>query len=198
MNKASHSTNVKYYAVTHLNSKYFQKSTFFLYPLLKIPKTIIPKVTYLTWEGHYTLEDKVFICVFKKFKKTAELEIERKHLFNHPLYVDYYELEDGDMVYVFSFKQHEKIIDTFIKGRYSKFSQNIKERIISFYKPNGNTIKFINSYLHPNVYYNNYSELLNVPVDLLEEVVELIDKPNLQKEHLTSNVKLLVPTLLTK
>lgn len=186
-----YSTNSRYYAITHLNSKYFQKSTFFLYPILKIPKTIVPKGTYLSWEDHYTLEDKVFICVFEKFGKEVQLEAERKHLLSHPLYLDYYELENEDVIYVFSFKHNDKIIEKFLKGQYSTFSQPAKERIIEFYKPSGKTIKFINSYLHPQAYYKTYSELLNVPVELLEEVVELIDKPNLEKEHLTLKVKCL-------
>jgi hypothetical protein len=47
---------------------------------------------------------------------------------------------------------------------------------------NGTVAEYMESYLYPEEYYEVYSDLLNVPISTLEEVVELCDKPDLEKE----------------
>jgi len=181
--------DVKEYKIKQLNKKYFQKSTFFLYPLLKIPKTVVPIVTYIQWDNYFSLEDKVIICKFDKFSTESEKKTEIEHLIKHPLYLDYYELEDDTLVYVFSIKSFDKVIELFLKGEYSKFPESIKERIISFYKPESVTRSYMKSYLYPEFFYEVYSELLDVPIDLLKSTKELATPPNLEKESMKIKVK---------
>jgi hypothetical protein len=176
--------------IKELNRKYFQKSTFFLYPLLKIPKTVIPVVTYLYWGDYSSAKSHpILICRFKPFTTDTERTTEVEYLIGHPLYIDYYELEDESIVYVFSLESMSSIVDLFLKGEYSKFTPPIKEKILTFYKPETSTRGYMKSYLYPQNYYETYSKFLNVSEDLLKETVELIDPPNIEKESLKLKVK---------
>ena len=66
-------------ALTSIYSKYFQKSKVFIYPLLGIKRglSVVPKETYVAWEGHYKPEDMKLICVYdyreeEEYKKIIE------------------------------------------------------------------------------------------------------------------------------
>ena len=179
------------YKIKDLNRKYFQKSTFLLYPLLKIPKIIIPIDTYLYWDGYSSEKARppILVCRYKPFTKENERKIEVDHLIAHPLYLDFYELEDGSIVYIFSLDSIPSIVELFIKGKYSKFTTPIKERILSFYKPESSTRAYMKTYLYPEYYYNMYSRFLDVSEELLKETVELTDPPNMEKETLKLKIK---------
>jgi hypothetical protein len=47
----------------------------------------------------------------------------------------------------------------------------------------------INSYLNPEIYYEQYANLLNVNEKILRDVGELCSKPDLKKENLKAKVK---------
>jgi hypothetical protein len=177
------------YKIRQMNKKYFQKSTFFLYPLLKIPKIVIPMQTYLYWDHSDYLEKTILICRFKKFTAANELKIEEANILSHPLYLNHYELEDDSIVYIFSLEQYKAMVELFLKGKYSKFSTKIKENILSFYKPESHSKSYIRSYLYPEYYYTLYAELLNVDKSILSETGELIDLPNITKEKLDLKIK---------
>lgn len=180
---------VKEYKIRHLNKRYFQKSTFFLYPLLKIPKAVLPIHTYLYWDHPCSLDKMVLICRFKKFTELDQLKAEADHLVSHPLYLNYYELEDDTVVYVFAFDNFQPLVELFLKGKYSKFPVNIKERLLSFYKPETYTRSYMNSYLYPEHFYDTYSKLLNVSESILIETEELTDPPDIIKEKLHLKIK---------
>ena len=171
--------------IKNLNKGYFQKSMFFLYPLLKISKKLLPLNTYVSWnnasEEQYTL-----ICRFKKFASPVDQELEKQHLLKHPRFINYYELEDGTCIYLFTYNdaKYKNTWDEFIKGSYSKFLPSVKTEILSFYKPGTVTYDYITSYLYPADHYNDYAELLNIPVEILKGGKELIDRPDLEKETL--------------
>lgn len=174
---------IKDYKITDLNRKYFQKSTFFLYPLLKIPKKIIPIVTYLYWND-YSTQDLVLICRYKPFNTDQERKFEVEHLISSPFYKDYYKLEDGTVVYIFSLQTIPSVVELFIQGKYSRFPTLFKERVLDFYKPETRTRSYMKTYLYPEYYYSLYSKFLNVSKDLLKEIGELVDPPDLTKETL--------------
>lgn len=174
--------------IDKLNGKYFQKSTFFLYPLLGIPKTVIPLETYLVW-NNYGVEKDVLICKYSKFAKPTELQIEAANILSHPLFLSHHTLDDKSNIYIFDLSKQGNILGLFKKGKYSKFPLAAKEKIVKFYKPGSYTASYIKSYLYPNDYYYLYSSLLDVPVKLLQEIGELTDPPNMEKETLTVSVK---------
>jgi hypothetical protein len=180
----------KEFKIRFLNKKYFQKSTFFLYPLLNIPKTILPKNTYITWEDTYGIDDLVFICKFDKFNSETQIKTEKVHLKGHPLLKETMTLEDGGTIYFFKFEKYSKLWHNFVNGKYSKISKNHKLEIIKFYKKGSFTGTLIKSYLFPEDYYADYAELLNVPLEVLMESGELADAPDLKQENL--NLKSLI------
>ena len=179
----------KDFKVKQLNKKYFQKSTFFIYPLLNIPKTIIPTLTYLSWKDEIGIKDKMLICRFKKFITKEEIDFEKEHLLNHPLYRNYYDLEDDTRIYIYDISKYNTMLSHFIYGQYSKINDEIKKKIISYYKKGAPTSILITSYLYPEEYFDTYSELLDVSVNIIKETGQLIDLPDLSKEKLMLKIK---------
>ena len=59
---------------------------------------------------------------------------------------------------------------------------------MNFFGNIGTIAEYMESYLYPEKYYEIYSELLNIPTSLLEEVIELCDKPNLKKEDFKKSI----------
>ena len=76
----------------------------------------------------------------------------------------------------------------FREGKYSKFSRLTKDIILDFFGDIGTISKYMESYLFPEKYYDVYSDILNVPISLLAETIELCDKPDLDKEDFKKQV----------
>lgn len=176
--------------IKNLNKGYFQKSTFFLYPLLKISKKLLPISTYISWSNHSDESKCTLICRYKKFVSPVDIQLEKDQLLDHPRFTSYYELEDGSCVYLFTFDdKYEKVWELFKQGSYSQFPAMIKRDILAFYRTGTSTYDYINSYLYPTEHYSEYAELLNVPVNILKETKELVDIPHIVKETLTIEPK---------
>lgn len=173
--------------ITKVNKSYFQKSLFFIYPLLSIPKKYLPQNTYLIAED-INVESRILICEYRKFQTADELKFESQYILSHPAFKECKKLENGELIYLFSFEdiEYKSFWNLFLEGKYSLFSSSAKKKILSFYKEGTTTKEYIMSYLYPEKFYSEYAELLNVSVDTLKEIGELIDKPNLKKETLNS------------
>ena len=59
---------------------------------------------------------------------------------------------------------------------------------MEFFGDTGTISEYMESYLYPEKYYEIYSENLNIPFSILEEVKQLCDKPNLEKEDFKKQV----------
>jgi hypothetical protein len=165
---------------------YFQKSKVFLYPLLGIKKGIrfVPIETYISWKNYNSHDIKNYlICVFyvdeterKEFNLFSERELESNEFFESKAHTNYLN------IIVFNLEYFKKDIEKFKQGKYSRFSPLTKKIILDFFGDIGSISNYMESYLYPEKYYDIYSEILNVPIDVLIEVEELCDKPNLEKE----------------
>jgi len=172
-----------------LYSKYFQKSKVFLYPLLGIKRgsKVVPEETFVIWNNDLTFEDMKLICLYRR-GKDQEFEQFEKLLLKHPRLCDYVNINEELVLFTFDFSDLEDDWDCFIDGKYSIMSMSVKRKIIDFFdKTSGNYI-YIESFLYPHKWFDKYSELLNIDVDILKAVGELCDKPNLEKEKLTIKV----------
>jgi len=172
-----------------LYSKYFQKSKVFLYPLLGIKRgsKVVPEETFVIWNNDLTFEDMKLICLYRR-GKDQEFEQFEKLLLKHPRLCDYVNINEEHVLFTFDFSDLEDDWDCFIDGKYSIMSMSVKRKIIDFFdKTSGNYI-YIESFLYPHKWFDKYSELLNIDVDILKAVGELCDKPNLEKEKLTIKV----------
>ena len=174
--------------------EYFQKSKVFLYPLLGIRKGIrfVPIQTYISWDNMNLNENK-FLCLYsidtqckqtlKQFEVFKEL-----HITCHSKYEQYHKINDEMHLFVFNFSHLKKDLIKFKEGKYSKFTEGTKIKILNFFGKIGTITDYVESYLYPEHFYEIYSEILNIPIETLVEVGELCDKPDLKEENFTKKM----------
>lgn len=176
-------------ALTSIYSKYFQKSKVFIYPLLGIKRglSVVPKETYISWEGHCKPEDMKLICVYDYREDEEYKKIEKNIFLEHNRLSDYTKVK-AEVVITFDFSDLDHDWFHFINGRYSQLETKIKQKILGFFDVHGGNYAYMQSYLIPEKYYDNYSEILGVDIETLKDVTELCDKPNLNKENLILDI----------
>jgi hypothetical protein len=62
---------------------------------------------------------------------------------------------------------------------------------MGFFGETGTISEYIESYLYPEFYYEDYSEILNVNINDLMNVGELCSKPDLEKEDFKKDLAIL-------
>jgi hypothetical protein len=87
-------------------------------------------------------------------------------------------------VYLFDYESYKNDWFNFILGKYSKLSNPLKKAIRLYYGENSSEFKYIESYLHPEKYFDLYAKLLNIEPAVLKQVGELCDPCNIEKETL--------------
>jgi len=165
--------------------KYVQKSNFFLYPQLGMQRGIRykPSETYIAVKDHIHPASCALICEYALFDSNAF----NNHLLKmrgHELYFDEY-MTDDYVYLVFNFSSMEPDFMSFLIGEYSRFSEPFKQKILDFFSQGDAVTEYVESYLYPELYYDEYAKILNVKESQLEAAIELCDKPDLQKETLT-------------
>ena len=175
--------------INALYKKYFQKSKIFLYPLLDIKRgtSVVPEETYLSWNELVTPEDMKLICVYHKRNDAEYINFEKNVLLKHSRLCDYTIIEDKT-IFTFDFSDLEYDWFHIVYGRYSKLSYDIKRKILNFFDPKSGNYLYVSSYLFPEKHFQTYANLLGVTIELVKEVGELCDKPNLDKEKLLLEV----------
>ena len=166
--------------------EYFQKSKVFLYPLLGIPKgqKFVPVGTYLAWEDEIHFNDMKFMCLYKQRDSKGFFKFEDKYLLGNILFDDYQKLDKTMHLYIFDYSKYPHDWRALMKGKYSKFTDRSKKIITDFFDGSGNVTSYIESYIYPDYYHEDVAEDLAVSINLLQDVWELCDKPNLEKETL--------------
>lgn len=177
--------------IKSIQSTYIQKSRIFLYPLLGIRRgvSVVPKQTYMSWDGTYKLDDYKLICNYHVRKDKEFKLFEEVKLLGNDLFDDYVELEDGSCLYIFDISKYKKQYELILEGKYSLLDNDYKKKILNFFKQNVKNHTMIRSYLYPIKYYDQYAKLYAVPVDLLKSVKELCSKPDIKKESFSINKK---------
>ena len=170
--------------------KYFQKSRVFLYPILetKTKGAVTPIQTFVSWEGRFAPADRRLMCTFYLRDDVDFKNFEKGLLFGNPLFEDFKEAPNGVGIYIFNFDKFAVDWDTFLKGKYSNFKSEAKTRISNYYNNNNANSVYVDSFVNPKKYYEIYSELLRVPVNVLKGG-ELCDKPDFNKERLKMEIK---------
>ena len=170
---------------------YFQKSKVFLYPLLGISKgsRYVPKETYMSWKDVYSIEDMKVFCLYNEKATESYLRFERTKLLRNPDFHDFHKLTTGEFLYVFDFSNYPQTWLALTNGLYSKVNEREKKKILDFFGDKSVIGQTVESYLYPEYYHQDYSELLNVGIDLIKDVHEVCDKPNKEKETLEKKMK---------
>ena len=172
-------------ALNSVYTKYFQKSKVFLYPLLGIKRgvSVVPVETYVSWKGYYTSEDMKLICVYDIRKDDEYKFFEKNTLLLHNRLSDFVKI-GSQAVLTFDFSDLGDDWSHFIDGKYSKLSIKLKQKILDFFDKYSGNYAYMHSYLIPEKYFSNYSELLGVEPEMLIQVGELCTKPDMEKETL--------------
>jgi hypothetical protein len=175
--------------INALYKKYFQKSKIFVYPLLDIKRgtQVVPSETYFAWSDMYEPEDKKLICLYDTTEENFA-EFEKETLLKHTRLCNYSKVNDKQAIFVFDFSDLGVDWNHMIYGRYSKINIEIKRKIVNFFDKHSGNYVYVTSYMFPEKFFNRYAELLKVSSKLLEEVGELCDKPDLEKEKLLIEV----------
>ena len=174
-----------------LYNGYFQKSKVFLYPILMIPRgtSSTPICSYTAWDGYFTHKDCKLALIYH-LRDDAEFKVfEKARLFGNPLFYEFFETDTKKGVYIFDYSEYQKDWEMFLQGKYSMFTKKTKLIIQSYYAKSKKNYVYVDSYLNPDLYYEMYSALLNCNKKILEDVIELCDKPDFDKETLVANVK---------
>jgi hypothetical protein len=172
--------------ITTLYKNYFQKSKAFLFPALGIRKgpMTTPLQTYTSWDEKITNEDNKLICVYNT-SDTSHWLVEQKFLVANALYERCEEVPDKNQkLYIFNLDMYHEDLANFRNGNYSRFSLQLKEYIISYYGRMSPEYMYMETFLFPEHFHELYADLLNVSMDILCEVYELANKPDMEKESL--------------
>lgn len=178
-----------------LYKEYFQKSKVFLYPLLGIKKGIrfVPVQTYISYGDRYAECRNKLICLYvldKDNKDEFELFSE-VFLENSEFYLNHELIDTYNRIYIFDLKPFKTDYAKFLKGKYSKFRKKTKDLIMKFFGEHSSTSQYIESYLFPEYYWEDYAEFLAISEKDLEKVGELCSLPDLNKENLVEDLEIL-------
>lgn len=173
-----------------LYRKYFQKSKIFMYPILDIKRGsyAVPTETYVSWGTAYSTEDAKLICVYHTTNDPEYIQFENNILMKHTRLCDYVKVDSTVSIFTFDFSDLKSDWAHFINGRYSKINESLKRKILNYFNNNSANYIYVESYLFPDKFYEQYADILNVDVDLLKKVCELCDKPDSAKENLLIKV----------
>jgi hypothetical protein len=174
-------------------TEYFQKSKVFLYPLLKLKKGLpyVPKQTYVCWEHVHLIEDYRFLCEYNVKMSFSFNKFCDKYLKSHEKFDEYIDLGNNKHLFIFDFISYKSDVDRFVKGKYSQFSFNSKLIIIEFFKTKDDISEYINAFLSPDGYHDQYAKFLNINIAVIEKVYELCTPPDLDKETLINKNELM-------
>ena len=174
-----------------IHKDYFQKSKVFLYPLLEIKKGVkyVPVNTYLSWEGEYSFNDSKLMCLYKQKSTKDFIKFEESELLSHKYLEDYRVLDTDLHLYIFDLTPFKKDIQHVLKGSYSKIRKKTKEQILDFFGDVGIISEYIESYIYPEYYHEDYANELGVKLQDIQKVNELCSKPDLKKETLKLKMK---------
>jgi hypothetical protein len=177
-------------SIDALYMKYFQKSKIFLYPILDIKKgsSVTPIQTYLGYEGKIQPEDAKLITHYFTREDFEYKNFEKNVLFKHNRLIDFEKLDDSNTLFIFDYSDLKDDWICLINGNYSKMNVTTKRKILNHFIDNHSNHVYIESYLFPEKYQEQYALLLDVDIELIKQAGELCDKPDLEKEILTTKV----------
>lgn len=115
------------------------KSTTYLFPLMndildiKYPfYTKYVKTTYI-YSNLYKGKDYFYILIDYDFK-LPEFKLEEERLMNFDLFVDCVDINEDSTLFIYEFpKAYKQELDYFKQGKYSKFGQDAKMKILKFF-----------------------------------------------------------------
>ena len=165
-------------------TQYFQKSKVFLYPLLGVKKgsKYVPKSTFILWDKFYDKDDYKLILIYEhdnslEYKIFVDQSIKPLHKYERK-----FKISDNKDLYLFNMKKCKHDYDCFFDGKFSQMTMEAKRKIKSYFSSAGKISKYIESFLNPEEFHDDYATAFNVSDELIKDVYELCSKPDLSKE----------------
>jgi hypothetical protein len=146
-------------------------------------------MTYVALNDIYEPKDMKLICEFHLRDDIEYKLFEKTKLLGNNLFYEFYETSKGTGLYIFDLSSFAEDWELFLEGKYSKFTLSTKALIFLHHSTNKYHKLYIDSYLNPDNYYEDYATLLGCDLQILKKVGELCDKPNLHKESLQVKLK---------
>ena len=164
--------------------EYIQKSSLFCYPLIGVRRKarFVPAETYMAYEGWYALNDCRFICYYDCCKEAGFEDFSEGNLKSSKLFEKVFSLSKTERMYIFNFSACRSDWQLILDGKYSCLSHDYKEAILDFHNSFKHEQHEMRRILYPKRFYRELSEFFNVSERILQEVVEVLDKPNLERE----------------
>jgi len=185
-------------AINDLYKRYFQKSIWFLYPNLGIKRNAVfrPINTYIVFNDEIRKEDEKLIVLHEDNDSDAFRQFEKNMLFKNKFFDNFKTCVDNKNAYIFTFQECEEDWCNFLSGKYSRLSNALKKRIELFVGRQTDEWDYINSFLNPDKHIDLYATFLaggekdiREMQKILQEVGELCDPFNLEKESLKIELK---------
>ncbi len=170
--------------IKDIYKSYFQKSYTFLYPQLGFKRTRDPKPidVYLHWPEQFPLSERKLVCVYKREKDSLWNKFEKERLLTHSMLDFVLPLDDDKIAYVFDLNTIANDYDVFMQGKYSQFSRSAKKHLSDYYGIHTPEWVYIESFIFPKKYFKQYAEILEMDVKYLQEVGELCNRYDSEKE----------------
>ena len=154
----------------HYISKYFQKSTNFLVPLILSNNKYIKNISsYLKSNVHDESIENYNLLI----KLEKNIDINDTEFCEHILNIYDY---DSFNIYILDLSNYKETVELFIKGKYSQFDDNIKKKILKFWKILKYNGDFYKKNESNNIHYIFYSFLF--PKQYIEEVAKEMVNPH--------------------
>jgi hypothetical protein len=148
--------------ITELYSDYFQKSKTFLFPALGLRRNdhTASINTFISWEERYSIHGyRLIVVKYGGIEDPNYRQFEKVYLLTNRLFEDMIYVNKNTIAYIFNLESFKEDWNHFLRGRYSKLSMTLKNRIKNYYKENTIEWEFIESYLYPKNFFEIYSDL---------------------------------------
>ena len=162
-----------------LDLKKKNKSFIFLYPILQIKSDIQPIETYLGFKGFENRN--ILLCIFHSSMKQFPEWLKRME--DHAMF-DLHVSDDEYEYVIFDFTLAPKIYNAVKNGRYSSIEGNAR----TILTVSGG--EMVQLGLNPNIFYDEFAEQFEHPVEILKANVELVSPPDPNNEYLHINSKI--------
>lgn len=171
----------------YIYDSYIQKSRMFCYSTLGIKKGnyIIPEETYMALENLYEFSDCKLILHYKNCNNNDFIMFTKNKLEKLNFYEKKIPIDINENLFVFDFSSNKLNWNKILNGEYSKLTYSYKKMIENFYFYEEENKRTVMKILNPYRHYEEFAGYLDVSPNIIKEVGELLDKPNLKKEKLS-------------
>jgi len=159
--------------------------------------------SYLKWGEVCGIECMELLVYIKDTEGEIFSRFEDSIIVNNPRFTSKFEIEEGGFAYLYDLSEYYETISLFMEGKYSKFSNTIKNMIRNYHSDSPivtNSMPILGAHfkiiLYPEYYFKGAAEQLRVPLSIIESVGELMSIPSIEEE--TFNLKLLKDESFTR